>query len=170
VRFHLEQQLDGSPHDVAAAFADPDCYATLVALPKLGPPEVLDVATDGTVVRLRIRYRFTGELSTAARAVLDPSRLSWVEESRHDLDALEATFRMIADHHRDRFTCDGQYRFTATGGGTRRIAAGNVAVRTPLVGRRVEQAIVSGLEEHLRDEAPFVEAFLHRRGSGPSTG
>jgi len=42
----------------------------------------------------------------------------------------------------------------------RRVAAVELSVSAPLVGRAVERAIASGLREHLADEAPVVEGFL----------
>jgi hypothetical protein len=124
---------------------------------------VLDHRRLGDVVHLRVRYRFTGELNAAARAVVDPARLSWVEDATHDLGALKVVFTMKPDHYADRFRAHGGYRFAATGdGATRRVADGEVVIRTPFVAGRVERAIVSGLEQHIHEETPLVEAFLHR--------
>jgi hypothetical protein len=160
VRFAIDQRLSAPPDQVAHAFTDPELYASFGDLPKLSRPEVVDHVVDGDTVRLRIRYRFTGDLSSAARAVLDPSRLSWVEHSTHDLAALTTSFTLEPDHYGDRFTCSGSVRFEAAGDGTRRHGHGDLRVRAPLVGGAVERALVSGLEEHLRDEVPMVEAFL----------
>jgi hypothetical protein len=71
-------------------------------------------------------------------------------------------FRMVPDHYRDRFRCSGSYRFEADGTGSRRRCEAELKVRALLVAGAVEQAIVSGLEEHLADEVPVVEAFVRR--------
>ncbi len=163
MNFHLVQRIAGPPDAVAAAFTDPALYDAFAALPKLGRPELLDREADGEVVRMRVRYRFAGDLSAAARAVLDPARLTWVEDASHDLAARQVTFRMIPDHYGDRFRASGRYRFEPDGDGTRRVADGEVVVRTPLVGRTVERAIVSGMQEHLAAEVAVVEAFLLER-------
>ena len=57
---------------------------------------------------MRIRYRFSGDLSSAATAVLDPEKLTWVEESHHDLAARTVRFELHPDHYADRFSCRGQ--------------------------------------------------------------
>jgi Protein of unknown function (DUF2505) len=161
MHFRVEQRIRGELDAVAAAFTDPAYYALLDDLPKLGRPNVLDRREDGATVHLRIRYRFAGQLSAAARAVLDPAKLTWVEESTHDLDAHEVTFRLVPDHYGDRFRCRGKYQLIDSGAGfTQRIAEGDLSVSTPFVGRLVEQAIVSGLKEHLADEVPVVERFV----------
>jgi hypothetical protein len=162
VRFQLEQRIAGAPDEVAAAFADPGFYETLAGLPNLGQPEVLARAEKDGHVEMRVRYRFSGELSSAVRAVVDPAKLTWVEVADHDLAARQVRFRMDADHYADRFRCSGTYGFEADGGGTRRVCRGDIEIRMPLVGRRVEKAIVSGLEEHLHDEVALVEAWLAR--------
>lgn len=160
MRFTIDQHFTAPPDDVARAYTDPGLYAAFQDLPKMSRPDVLAHEVDGDVVRLQIRYGFSGELSAAARAVLDPSRLTWVERSTHDLGDRSTTFDMVADHYRDRFTCAGSYRFEPEGDGTVRRCAGDIRVKALLVGGAVEGAIVSGLREHLAAEVAVVEGFL----------
>ncbi|MEY2571377.1 MAG: hypothetical protein QOE63_1727 [Acidimicrobiaceae bacterium] len=167
MHFSVDQQIAADPGAVCAAFADAALYELLGELPKLGRPEVLDREQEGDVVSLRIRYAFNGELNAAARAAIDPAKLTWVEESTHDLAARTVVFRLVPDHYRDRFSCSGSYRFAPSGAGTVRHAEGDLKVKAMLVGRLVEEAIVSGLREHLDDEVPMVERFIALRGRGP---
>lgn len=161
MHFQLEQRIVGSPSAVAAAFADPGYYASLAGMAKVEPPDVLDHRVDGDVVTMHIRYRFAGDLSSAARAVLDPNKLTWVEESIHDLAARTVKTKLFPDNYADRFRCEGSWRFEPSGAdGTLRICEGDLTVRTPFVGRIVEQAIVSGLREHFDDEVVHVERWI----------
>jgi hypothetical protein len=160
VRFELHQSFHASPGPVCEAFASDELYSRLGDLPKLGRPQVLEHTRDGDVVELRIRYAFTGDLSAAARAVLDPAKLTWVEESTHDLTSRIARFTLVADHYRDRISCSGSYRFEATGDGTVRRTEGDLKVKAMLVGRLVEEAIISGLREHQQAEVAVVEEFV----------
>jgi hypothetical protein len=173
VHFELEQRIAGAPGEVAAAFADPRYYETLGELPKLGTPEVVSHRVDGDVVSLEVRYRFTGDLNSAVKAVIDPRKLTWVERSTHDLAARQVTFELVPDHYPDRLKARGGYRFDQAGDGTVRYASGDLKVRAPLVAGAVESAIVSGLREHLEAEAGHVERFLEhiREGlTGPAPG
>lgn len=163
MRFSIEQQFAADVDAVARAYADPALYVALVGLAKLSQPEVVGHEVDGDTVVLQVRYRFGGELSSAARAVLHPDRLTWVERSTHDLSRRRTTFAMIPDHYADRFSCSGSYRFEATDAGCRRRGEGDLRVKALLVAGAVERAIVSGLEEHLVDEVPVVEAFVAGR-------
>ncbi len=160
MRFTVEQRFEAPPEAVARAYADPALYDTFVDMPKLTRPEVLSCSVDGQRVTLEIRYRFSGDLSSAARAILDPSRLSWVERSVHDLPSRTTTFVMVPDHYADRFECTGSYRFEADGTGTRRHCDAVIKVRALLVAGAVENAIVSGLREHLAAEVGVVREFL----------
>lgn len=161
MKFSIEQRFAADVDAVARAYADPELYVALVGLPKLSQPEVLGHEADGDTVVLQVRYRFGGDLSPAARAVIDPARLTWVERSTHDLADHSATFIMVPDHYGDRFSCEGSYRFDPVDGGCRRRGQGDVRVKALLVGGAVEGAIVSGLQEHLVDEVPVVEAFVN---------
>ena len=161
MRFTIEQRFAAPIDAVARAYADPGLYATFVGMRKLSTPEVLEHQVDGDVVQLDVRYRFAGDLSPAVRAVIEPSRLSWVERSTHHLSERRTQFTMLPDHYRDRFRCQGSYRFEAVDGdATARHGEADLRVKALLVAHAVEGAIVSGLEEHLDDEVPAVEAYL----------
>jgi hypothetical protein len=156
----VEQVYDAPVDEVARAYTEPGLFERLGDLPKLGRPELLERREDGDRVRLRVRYRFTGDISPAARRVIDPAKLSWVEHTDHDLARRRVEFRMAPDHYPDRLRSSGLYSFRPDGSGTRRVTEGELVVRVPLVGGAVERAIVSGLREHLAAEVPLVESFL----------
>ena len=160
MRFELRQSFTCSPAEVDAAYADPTLYPTLVGLPKLGDIEVLDHEAGDDRTRLSIRFAFTGDLPPAVTAVVDPRRLTWVQESVHDLARGVTTFRLLPDHYPDRLQASGSATVTDAGDGARRVVAGELKVRAPLVAGRVEQAIVSGLDEYLQAEAPTVDRYL----------
>jgi hypothetical protein len=162
MRFRIEQRFAADVDAVARAYTDPDLYAALDGLPKLSRPEVVRREADGDTVEIDVRYHFGGELSSAARAIIDPARLTWVERSVHDLADRTVWFTMVPDHYADRFKCSGSYRFEAMEGGCRRTGEGDLRVKALLVAGAVEGAIVSGLKEHLVDEVPVVEAFVRR--------
>jgi hypothetical protein len=160
VRFRIWTRYAAPADAVARAYADPALYEAFAGLPRADRPEVLDHRVDGDKVVLRVRWKFSAPLSPAARSVIDPERLTWVEESTHDVARRVVTFRMIPDHYRDRFTSSGGYRFDPDGDGSVRIVEGDLRVKAPLIGGTVEKAIVSGLEDQLGSEAPLVEAFV----------
>lgn len=164
MRFTVEQRFGTGADETARAFTELALYEGFADLPKVSLPQVLEWEAAGDTVRLRIRYRFAGQLSSAARAVIDPSKLSWVDESTHDLARRHVRFVLRPDHYGERFRCSGEYRIEPDGDGCRRHATIDVEVSARFVGGAVERAIASGLREHLADEARVVEAYLAARG------
>jgi hypothetical protein len=168
MRFQIEQEIAGPVEAVARIYTEPGLYEVLGELPKLGKPEVLERREDGSLVHLAVRFRFTGNLSPAVTRVIDPAKLTWIEESVHDLTDHTVTFRMNPDHYADRLRSNGSVRYEPGADGmTRRLTEGELAVKLPLLmggGKTaglVEKAIVSGLQEHLAAEVEVVERLLH---------
>jgi Protein of unknown function (DUF2505) len=161
VDFAADQVFAAGGDAVARAYADPALYEHLVGLPKLGTPEVLDHRVEGTTVRLAIRYRFVGDLAPAVTAVVDPRKLSWVEQSVHDLAARRIRYRLDPDHYADRLRSAGTCAITdRDNGGSVRTVEGSLKVKALIVGGAVERAIVSGLREHLAGEVALVEQYV----------
>ena len=168
MRFRIEQKIVAPIEAVSRIYTEPRFYEQLGQLPKLGKPEVLERREEQSLVHLAVRFRFTGNLSPAVSAVIDPAKLTWVEESVHDLDGYAVTFRMNPDHYADRLRSQGAVHYEANGEEvTRRLTEGELAVKVPLlmgggrVAAVVEGAIISGLRDHLAAEIEVVERLLH---------
>jgi hypothetical protein len=165
MRFEATQRFALSVDQLMELFTDPDFYPTLGGLPQISRPEIVSHSTSGHTVSIDLRQRYTGDLPSAAMTFIDPARLTWVEQLVFDLDARSATTRLVPDHYPDRLTCTGRYTFRSAGpdGGdqhsTRRLD-GDLKVRVPLVGGRVEQALVSGLQEHAVAEQHLIDQRL----------
>jgi len=161
VEFRLEQVFPGPVEAVEAALTDPSFLERLGQLPKLGRPELLTQREEGPVLVQRTRYRFVGDLSRAVTRVVDPARLTWVEELTLDRSSHRGTFRIQPDHYADRLRCAGTMQLLPeSGGSTRRVTRGDLVVRMPLVGHRVERAIVSGMDEHGQAEVQVMAQWL----------
>lgn len=166
MRFELTQRFTSPASAVDRAYAEPDLYPTLVGLPKLGDIEVLrhqhQPGPGGDVVRatMAIRFGFTGDLPGAVTAVVDPDRLTWIQETEHDLVTAATTFRLVPDHYADRLAASGRAVVAPAGDGCTRTVSGDLTVRALLVAGKVERAIVSGLAEYLEAEAPAVDRYL----------
>ena len=169
MRFTIEQRFNHDADAVQDTLADPGFIGQMAELPKLGRPELLVREQRGTQLTLHVRYAFVGELSGAVRRVVDPARLTWVEESTVDLASHTASFRIVPDHYASMLRCAGTSELVATGSGSVRTTEGDLRVSVPLVGGRVERAIVSGLEEHAAAEAELVDSWLAAHGPPGAT-
>jgi len=160
VRFRIEQHF-GRPLDVVEdVLCDPTFVSRMSGLPKVGRVELLLHEVDGTVVHQQVRYAFAGDLSPAVRRVVDPARLTWVEDSTTDRTTHISRFRILPDNYAALLHCEGTFTLTPEGdGASRRLADGDLKVSVPLVGGKVERAILSGLEEHAATEVELVNSW-----------
>jgi hypothetical protein len=167
VRFRVEQRFEAALVAVEAALLDPGFLRRLGELPTLGAPELLGSEIDGHLVHQRVRYRFAGDLAPAVTAVIDPARLTWVEETTYDLVVHCGEHRIVPDHYGGRLTSSYSTHLAPSGHDasvTVRTTEGEVKVRFPLVGGKVEKAIVSGLTEHATLEAEVLAGWLAEQG------
>ncbi len=164
MRFTAEQRFTAALEAVEAAFVDPSLLAELATRAELGRPVLLQQVDRGFSISQQIRYAFTGHLSPSVTRVLDPGRLTWVEESELDRGSHRTAFTIRPDHYADRLSCSGTVSLTTVDGGTRRAVDGDLTVRFPLVAAKVERAIISGLQDHAAVEARFVQAWLDAVG------
>lgn len=160
MRFDVEQRFPADPAAVLAAYTTPAMYESLPRFGRITLLEVVDHATDGSTVDIALRYRFSAPLPSAATAVIDPDKLTWVQRTRFDLAARNDETRLDPDHYADKMEASTASEFEADGAGTLRRVRGELKVHVPLVGSRVERVIVDGLREHLGEEARLLGAQL----------
>jgi hypothetical protein len=160
VRFTIDQALRAVVDAVDGALVDPRFLTRMGELPKLGSAEVLDQRRHGDVVHQDVRYLFQADLSAAVTRVVDPSRLTWVERSACNLVTHATSCEIRPDHYGSMLSGHYDALIVATNSGSRRTITGEVKVRMPLVGGKVERAIVSGLEENAAAQATLLDQFL----------
>lgn len=164
MHFSLEQSFPGDADTVLAALVGRAHLRDLGATSKVAPPVLLDERRDGDTVVQRTHYRFTGSLSAAVTRVIDPGKLTWIEETTYHLSSRRVAFRIIPDHYGTKLRCAGTATFSERDGVTFRHVEGDLSVKAPLVARLVERAIVSGFEEHLVAEAALLARWLEHNG------
>lgn len=161
MRFTAEQTFTADPTTVLTAYASPALYESLPEFGRIALVEVVDHSTSDGRIDLRLRYRFTAPLPAAATAIIDPEKLTWVQHTSFDTGARTAEITFHPDHYADKMTASAAGSFEASSdGGTLRRISGDLKVRVPLVGSKVEKVIVEGLEEHLAEESRLVAAQL----------
>ncbi len=158
--FEITQDIARPAGSVDAALVDPAFLIRMTELPKLGAAEVLDQRRDGDVLHQDVRYLFRAELSRAVTRVVDPKLLTWVERSACNLATRETQCDILPDHYEGLLS--GRYRASIAdaGDGSRRTLTGAVKVRMPLVGGKVEGAIVGGIRENAAAQVALIESFL----------
>lgn len=83
-----------------------------------------------------------------------------MEETTYDLARRTAAVRLLPDHYASKLHASAAATFGDQGDGSVRRVTGDLKVKVLLVGGQVEKAIVSGLTEHLDEEAQLVAKLL----------
>lgn len=162
VRFGFEQRWDASPDDVLAVYVDADFWSALDTLTATSAPEVLEVSRSGDRAVVRLHYVLSVDLPSAASRFIDPDNVAWVEETTWDLVRRSAEVRFLPVQGAGLLRASATAVLLADGEETAREVKGELKVRIPLVGGKVEQAIVGGVGDHLTEEADAVAAHLAR--------
>lgn len=155
------QQIDAALDATAQVLADPRFYLSRTSDEAIQAVELVDHRVDDELVELRIRYAFTGDLNAAARAILDPDKLTWVQATTHHLSTGRVSFELLPDNYPDRMRCRGRYRLTAHDGAcTIRTVATELHIRAPLVAAQVERVLMDGFRRELESQAVAVPAYV----------
>jgi hypothetical protein len=160
VDFTLTQEIPAPVDAVDAALVNPDLLARMAELPKLGSAEVVSNDRDGDTVLLQVRYLFQADLSASVTRVVDPSKLTWIEASTVDLAGHHTACVIRPDNYAN--LLEGSYEATivASGSGSVRTVMGRIKVHVPLLGGKVEKAIVGGLTENSDAQTHLLTEFL----------
>jgi hypothetical protein len=162
VKFSVGQNVAVTPDAAVAAYGTPAFYENGRPTGDITIVDVVGHEDSGERTRIEVRYKFTGSVSSAVRAVIDPAKISWITRTDIDKVGRAATFTVLPDNYADRLDCSGTFLFTegATGPASCVVTvAGDLRVHVMLVGKTVEQIIVSGLRAYLTAEIETLPDF-----------
>jgi hypothetical protein len=161
VNFSFDQVVDVSPEVAMCAYGEPSFYDGREPVDNISVLEVVDHQDNDTTVLISVRFKFTGSVSAAVKAVIDPDKMSWVTRTEVLLEERRTNFTVLPDHYPDRLTSSGSYVFAdgPTPNSAVITVAGELKVHVPLVGRTVERTIESGLHAYIETEVASLPAF-----------
>ena len=166
--FTIRQDIAAPLTTVESLLVDPEFIEATGALAPLADCRLLDAETTTAGTTVRIHRRFAADLPRVVTAVVDPQRLTWVEEVVFDHATHAGTHRIVPDHYRDLLEC--RYRTTLRPGGdeTVRLADGAMRVRVLIGGKQVERAIVDGLRDYAAAEAALLATWGDGQAAPPA--
>jgi hypothetical protein len=156
VRFGFEQRWEAAADDVLAVYIDADFWTSLSGLTKTSVPDVLEVTRTGDTALVRLRYVLSVELPSQASRFIDPDDVAWIEETTWQLKDRTASVRFLPEQAAGLLKASATADLLVDGTDTTREVKGDLRVRIPLVGGKVEHAIVDGIGGHLEEEADAV--------------
>lgn len=164
MEFELEQHFVLDVADIEDGLTDPGFLATLDDLSAIGEPVVIDTERTAEAAAQQVRYRFVADLPGAVTRVVDPDKLTWIEDSRYDLVAHTSVHTILPDHYADRLQAHYAGELVSEGDGARRLVRGEVKVHVPLVAGKVERVIVDGLRDFGAEQADRLNAWIRAQG------
>jgi Protein of unknown function (DUF2505) len=162
VKFSVRQAVAVPPDRAMAAYGDPGFYEGRPARDDIEVRDVVRREATRDRVLLEVRFAFTGSVSPAVRAVVDPQKMSWITRTEFLLAEGRSSWTVLPDHYPDRLSASGTYRFEQgeAGPGTCEVEVeGELKVRVPIVGRSVEKVIVGDLRTYIADEVVGIAGW-----------
>jgi Protein of unknown function (DUF2505) len=157
VKFSIRQPVAVSPARAMAAYGSPTFYEGRPARDDIEVREVVRHEETAGRVLLEVRFAFTGSVSPAVRAVVDPQKMSWITRTELLLAEGRSSWTVLPDHYPDRLSASGTYRFEEAGPAACDVEVeGDLRVRVPIVGRSVEKVIVGDLRAYIADEVAGI--------------
>lgn len=160
VNFGFEQRWPATVDEVVEVYLDESFWTGLADLATTTPPTVLDIERSGDRAVVRLHWVLSVDLPKEAARFIDPDDVAWIEETRWNLSDRTAEVSFVPDQAAGLLRASATAALRPQGTDAVRSIAGELKVRIPLLGHKVEPAIVDGVGEHLEEEAAAVAARL----------
>ena len=161
MRFQVTHSFPYDAEQVAGAMLDLDYQHSLQDLESLRSRELLsqEQRPDGTVVR-RTRCVLDLQVSGMAKSFIGDGDPAWIEEASWDPGGQRWRWIVIPEVAKEMLDAKGTIDLTPRGNATDRTIDGEVKVRVPIYGSKVEGWIVDGIEHAYAEEAERLETWL----------
>jgi len=162
VNFSIRQTVAVAPARAMDAYGSPGFYEGRPVRDDIAVREVVHHEAASNRVVLEVRFAFTGSVSPAVRAVVEPGKMSWITRTEILPAEGRSEWVVLPDHYPDRLRASGVYRFEEgdAGPGTCTVEVeGDLKVRVPLVGRSVEKVILGDLRAYITDEVAGIAGW-----------
>ena len=160
VKFGFEQRWTADVDDVVEVYLDEGFWSSLAGLTTTSPPTVLGIDRTGDRAVVRLHWVLTVDLPREAARFIDPDDVAWVEVTEWDLSTRSATVDFQPDQAAGLLRASAEAALRPDGADAVRTVSGELKVRIPLLGHKVEPVIVEGVGDHLDEEAAAVAARL----------
>ncbi len=161
MKFYLEQRLNADFDTIQQILISPLYFQNLNELDPGGKSELVKKIITDDFIDLIVHYHFVGSLPSAAKAIIDPSKLSWTEETRIDKKTHKGTFSIIPDNYKDRLDCYGTTKLEVISENeTLRVLEGDLKVHVFLLASAAEAGIVSGIKKHNEIEEKVINDLI----------
>jgi len=141
-----------------------DRYDELVRGASAFTRTVLSDHTEGSVRRWRVRIEPDRVLPAPVRKVLGTDKLIYEQDNELDTDRGVLHWEVIPQVLSSKISARGTLQVVEEAGGVQRLVRGEIAVKVPVVGGRIEKAIVADVERSYDNAAEACRRWLDEKG------
>lgn len=160
VRFEFDQRFAADPDRVVGVYLDESFWSGLGELSTTRPPRVIDLQRRGDRAQVRLHWTLSVDLPRDAARFIDPDAVAWVEVTTWDLRTRTASVAFEPDQAARLLRASASASVNGSADASVRSIRGELRVKIPLLGHKIEPVIVDGIREHLDEEAAAVTARL----------
>ena len=160
---NVRHTLPCAPDQFWDLFWDPEFERRLDASAEIQREMVeLGPEIDG-IQSWRIRMTPQRELPRAVAKLIGSKKLVYEQESRLDRSAGVLEWRVLPQVLADKVTAQGTMRIVPAAGGCERIVTGEISVRVPMLGGRIEKTIMSSVTDSYNRAAEVIAELVAER-------
>lgn len=163
MKFEVVHSFDASPEEVAEVLLDPTFQATLGDIGRLAERVVLSQEADGGRIVRRTRCVLDIDIGGPAKAFIGDGDPAWIEVAEWHPDQMLWSWTIEPEVAADLLEAHGRTTIEADGNGTLRRVIGEVKVRVPFYGGRVEDKVAEELGSSYQEEADRLVKWLADR-------
>lgn len=160
--FEISHLIAAPAETVAEALLDEDYQHSLHDIGALHERELLSQEKKGDTVVHRVRCVLDIELNSTVRRLVGDGDPAWIEESTWHPDQMRWEWDIHPEIGGELLSAKGTIDLEEDGDKTARHVRGQVKVRVPLYGGKVEGWIVEGLERAYEEEAERLTEWIER--------
>jgi len=164
MKLHLEHTFDCTPEEYWAMYTDPEFDQRMGNMSAV-ERNVLEDTDDGVRGVRRLQYTTRKPLPGPMKKALGAERLTYEQINRLDRSASRIDWEIRPGVMPDKIQARGHYTAVAHGRGCRVTVHGDVSVRIPLIGKRIEKAVVDVFERAYEKSVGIQRDLLAERAN-----
>jgi hypothetical protein len=159
VELALTSEFSVEPPAVWAVFYSEE-FEALLAQESGMVKTILEDCEEGGIRDCRIRVERRRPLPTFVAKALRTERLTYVQSERFDRAASVLSWTVEIPALGDRVSVGGTTRIDPTPSGSRRVLRGDVAIKLPVIGRKLEKAVAEDFQKTAARAVELARSLL----------
>ena len=163
MKLKMINEFSCSPELLWEIFEDPEFDRRLEEETGVRREVMEEKKGDDGVLYKKLRCISLRELPAMMKKALGTEHLEFEQENRLDLEKSELKWTVVTPFLSDRVDAGGTTRVEKTATGARRIVEGEIVIRLPVVGKKMEAKLGGNIEESYEKAAAIAKKMIEER-------